>query len=37
MEWGWETEEDWNDAGAICMAEDDANDDLKDDNTEDEG
>ena len=30
----WETEGDWDDAGAICMADDDANDDLIDDNTE---
>lgn len=29
-----ETEGDCDDAGAICMADDDANDDLIDDNTE---
>ena len=31
-----ETEGDRDEAGAICMAEDDANDDLTDDNIEDE-
>lgn len=36
MEWGQETEGDRDDDVAICMAEDDANDDLTDDNAEDE-
>lgn len=33
-EWWWETEGDRDDAGNICMADDDASDDLIDDSTE---